>query len=78
MTNSELYLSSLKVIEKMKKEGIINDSDFDEADAFLMKKYGIKNTSFISPKHLINTPFRAMYIDGKKEENNGRNQSNEN
>ena len=52
MTNSELYLSSLKVIEKMKKEGIINDSDFDEADAFLMKKYGIKITSFISPSCL--------------------------
>jgi cytochrome c-type biogenesis protein CcmH/NrfG len=78
MNNKNLYLSSLKNIERLRKEGILNDSDFEKADSFLRKKYCIKTTSLFRSNHLIKPPFRAMYIDGEKEENNERNQSNEN
>lgn len=78
MNNRELYISSLRNIERMKKEGILNDKDFEKADSFLRKKYGIKTTSLFRSNHLINKPFRAMYIGDKKEDNNERNQSNEN
>ena len=78
MTNYEQFLSSLKMIESMKSQGILNDSDFEKSEQKLREKYGIKKTSLFRSIHLINNPFRAMYIVAKKEENNGRNQSNEN
>lgn len=78
MTNYELFLSSLKIIESIKIQGLINDSDFEKCEHKLREKYGIKKTSLFRSNHLINNPFRAMYIVAKKEDKNERKTSDEN
>lgn len=71
--NIELYLASLNHIKKMLEEGIINEKDFNIAEAYLAKKHCIKDKSLYRLNELIIEPKRVINIDGEKEVKNGEN-----
>ena len=64
----ERYLISLSNLKSMLKKGIISDRDFIKAESLIAEKNSIKKISIYRPNDLINSPFRAMYIHGRKEE----------
>lgn len=68
MNNYEHYLSALLMIKKMKKDGVINDEEYQKSESAIAEKYCIKKVSIIRANDLINSPFRAMYIRDEKEE----------
>lgn len=68
MSNYEQYLSSLSMLKKMRKDGIISSEEYQKAESAIADKYCIKKVSIIRANDLINSPFRAMYIREEKEE----------
>ena len=61
------YYSSLLLYKKLLFDGEISEQEFDKIENRLAKKYCIKKVSLYRANDLINTPFRVMYIHGKKE-----------
>lgn len=67
MSKLNRYLLSIENLKAMYKDGLIDAKDYQKAESFLTKKYCIKKVSLYRANDLINTPFRVMYIHGKKE-----------
>lgn len=67
MSKLNRYLLSIENLKAMYKDGLIDAKDYQKAESFLAKKYCIKKVSLYRTNDLINTPFRVMYIHGKKE-----------
>jgi len=61
MSNIECYLFAVRLLETMRKNGIISDSEFSAAEAHFAEKNCIKKDSIYRQNDLINFPFRAIY-----------------
>lgn len=71
MTPLERYMASIKVLEKMVKEGLINEKEYMKAESFLAKKHCIKPDSIYRSNHLLFLRNRVIDSNAEKEANNG-------
>lgn len=62
MSDLKHYLASLSLIQSMRNKGIINEEEYNKAEAFLAKKYCIKIVSIYRPNDLIISPFRVINV----------------
>lgn len=67
MDNLSKYLNAINMVKQMKNSGILTEQEYNKAEAFFSKKYCIKIDCLFRPYDLINSPFRVIYSDDKKE-----------
>ena len=74
--NLDIYLIEMKHMKEMLELGIISDSDFAKAEAFLAKRNCIKDKSIYRLNNLINRPRNVINIGEEKETKNEQNNDN--
>ena len=72
-SNLDIYLIEMEHIKEMLELGIISDSDFAKAEAFLAKRNCIKDKSIYRLNNLINRPRNVINIGGKEAKNEQNN-----
>ena len=70
MTPLDRYMFSVKVLEKMLKENLINEKEYLKAESFLAKKHCIKPDSIYRSNRLQFPRNRVIDSNAEKEENN--------
>lgn len=73
--NVEQYLASLKVVESMLIDGVIDEADYKKSESFLAKKYCIKPKSIFRSNHLLFLRNRGIYMTNQKEVQDGKDNS---
>ena len=74
--NLDIYLIEMEHMKEMLELGIISDSDFAKAEAFLAMRNCIKDKSIYRLNNLINRPRNVINIGEEKEAKNEQNNDN--
>ena len=72
----DIYLIEMEHMKEMLDTGIISESDFAKAEAFLAKRNCIKDKSIYRLNNLINRPRNVINIGEEKETKNEQNNDN--
>ena len=73
----DIYLIEMEHMKEMLDTGIISESDFAKAEAFLAKRNCIKDKSIYRLNNLINRPRNVINIGEEKEAKNEQNNDNQ-